>query len=321
MLGVAYVAAYLFLFVSMRRGIAYAVGTGLLFTALVAAVTSRCDFYWEDTILVAAHTASWSARHLVRQIAYFAFSYIGLVLLAVDALRDGEGLPRWPSLTDAMRRCLRPWEDRPVLPAPVDICLFCGCASLAVLLLRLGWSYGAFGSYWTHLLAPFPILYVFSSLAHRWKPWFTLPLLVSVATIVLVGLPWRDFRASVGSWRTIESIIRGHDAILNSPVVGGLLVENGRTVWDSGQTEYFPNSGTERARRIWEEYNAGVRSAIERQAFDAVLIEPQAGWKWLVGKEKFEQLYELQERFDLIMLRNQRWTVEYYLPRRREASP
>ena len=277
--------SYVFFLQSRMIGLLF---TGIWFTAfgmLLVAINVTMPFYLADVVGGLSGSSNpenlATTEYMFRQfVAFFGFiaGAIWLILLGILA-RLAEG-PTWKSLG------LR-WS-------------FAAYGSIVTGLILAAWLGHNKGNWlvsWFHLLLPFFIVW----LAECAPELDSLPRPISVLAIVGIGASaaytshhalWspRELRQITLSWNNIDQTIRPHARVLGSPVIVGLLIAQGREVFDSGHTGYFPLASSQAALslgslypprdkiiRIWDRYCEHLRSMIAKRQFDIIVQSPVDG--------------------------------------------
>jgi hypothetical protein len=162
----------------------------------------------------------------------------------------------------------------------------------------LGHNGGNWLLYWFHLLLPFFVIW----LAEQAADLDDLPIAISALAVLGVlasaaftahhGL-WspRELRQITAAWEEVDQAIQPHARVLGSPAITALLVAQGREVFDSGHTGYFPQANNPRALRlgsltiprahvteIWDRYCGHLRTLIANRHFDIIIQSPVDGY-------------------------------------------
>jgi hypothetical protein len=268
---------------------------GLLFTGvwlaalamLLVVINATMPFYLTDAVTAQSVAASApitleSTQYMLRQtVAFFVFiaGPVWLVLIG-SAARLTES-PAWESLG---------WRWSFGAYGSIVIGL--------ILVGKMGHNQGNWLVYFFHLLLPFFLIW----LAEQAPKLDDLPLAISGLAILGIcasaaftsyhGL-WsmRELRQIRAAWDEIDRVIQPHDRVLGSPAITGLLVAQGREVFDSGLTGYFPLANEPGALRlgnlteprakvseIWSRYCGHLRSLIVNRYFDIIVQSPIDGY-------------------------------------------
>jgi hypothetical protein len=293
-LGLAFVLTYVFIFQSKGKGLRYGIYAILGFLCTMAAMNAWGESYINNTFLIHVNVASSSADFLYRQLGTYLQCNLGLLGL----LLGSGGLWLWQgrsTLKDdfkaSLKTQLRDW-DAPLLPWNMGLFPWCSLLAFAIFYLSMGRHTGNWMVYLHQLLSPFLLLSLATVKidANSGTRRLILQGLASglialnVASVsssaFLPGLP-QDY---VASWQTLSTIVSQHQRIFNSPAIASLLLQQGKAVPDSGQSQYFIN-GMERQAKlsslfppnkaIVDRNNAylnQIEQAVTQRQYDLVII-------------------------------------------------
>jgi hypothetical protein len=326
-MSVGVVAAYMFLFVSKKKGLIY--GTGvlavLILTLLFINFFLKC--YFLDVILSNAGNSILSTSHMVEQstrfITIFLPSFL-MFLLAVFAKRGNHPLP-------AIKKNLAKQDwlnifhlDQPLLRLSLNYFWFFFLCSTAVVVCWLGRHMGSYMSYYFQLITPALVLGVFQHKdILRNHAVVTVPLiLINISIICLVALyPNRLSLSQEKEWKKLYQYLGNSSQVLNSPVLVPEMIRLGLMPVDSGQSEYFfsimpygpnPFAPDYKAVRLQGiNYLRSIRTKVLHQRFDHVMITFDPGYSPFAGRAVIDKYYDRVELLHLAMPQtNQYWTIE-----------
>jgi len=165
--------------------------------------------------------------------------------------------------------------------------VWAGSWSAFVLYFSLGRHSGAMLWYFFQLLSPFLLVgaaWAFNRI-ELW-PILCTPFLVLNLLTMTAGQDYKVFYDHRDGWPELTMVISKYQNILNSPLIASLLVEQGKPLYDNGQTEYFL-SGAERngwMRGFFKQddrvylqmlmFFKDIRSKIENKEFDLIILQP-----------------------------------------------
>ena len=270
-------------------------GLGLLFTGiwltafatLLLAVNATMPFYFTDVVAAqsvfsgATTITLASTEYMLRQVVAFFVFVAGVV---------------WLVLLGALVRLARcfAWKS---LGWRWSFATYGSLITGLILVGKLGHNEGNWLVYFFHLLLPFFVIW----LAEQAPQLDDLPLPISALAIIGIcasaaftsyrGL-WspREVRQIAAAWEEVDQVIRPYARVLGSPAITGLLVAQGREVFDSGLTGYFPLANAQGAFRlgslteprdriieIWDRYCIHLRALIADRQFDMIIQSPVDG--------------------------------------------
>ncbi len=277
--------SYVFFQYSRRIGLLF---TGIWFAAfgmLLVAINTTMPFYLADVVGVLSASANpeslATTEYMLRQfVSFFGFIAGPIWLILLGILARLAERPTWKSLG---------WRWS-----------FAAYGSVITGLILAGWIGHNEGNWlvsWFHLLLPFVVVW----LAEQAPELDDLPLPMSALAVVGIlasaaytsyDALWspRELRQITAAWEDIGQKIRPHARVLGSPAITGLLIAQGREVFDSGHTGYFPRANDPRAVRlgrltapreriieIWDRYCEHLRSMIAERQFDIIVQSPVDG--------------------------------------------
>jgi len=303
-LGVPYLASYIFLFVSKRKGVAYA---GLFFILLLVSIVTVNFFYpthFNSTILSHIERAGYVLNHVHRQFSSFIEFYSGILLgfLTVAFLH---GVKDW----ERIKKGLNPshWKlpkvhvlefPKPLVDLNLHLMVFCFLCSMLLIYFKLGGHGGSWLAYLYQLITPFLVVVIFLGakkgkvLNLIWIPF----IVMNLYTLTFNAFPVIEMRSK--EWEDVRRILASHQNIFNTPAIVSLLLEQKKEVFDSGHTEDFL-SGTTRNpllkkiaipnRQIvttYFQYLKNISDAIKVRKYDLIVLTKD--WSPMVFKELVE---------------------------------
>jgi hypothetical protein len=261
-LGLAFVLTYVFTFQSKGKGLRYVLYATLGFLGSMAAMNAWGESYINNTFLIHVNVASKSADFLYKQLSTYLQCNLGLLGL----LAGGSGFLLWQGrshLKSHLKASLKPqltsWEH-PLFQWDMGLFPWCSWLAFTIFYISMGRHTGNWMVYLHQLLSPFLLLSLAGVGKQIYEDSASIRRLViqglasglivlNVASVTstefLPGLP-KDY---VASWQTLSTIVSQHKRIFNSPAIAALLLQQGKPVPDSGQSQYFIN-GVERKAKL-----------------------------------------------------------------------
>lgn len=334
-LSIPYVAVYLFLFVSKQKAILYGILSFVLLAFTALAVNAIYETYFLNTFINHINAATDDRDYLGMQLALFwnynAGIMLGFLVFAflavVDRLGGNPGTnPGVATTLKVPTGRMSIWDiQKPLLGYDFPLSLYCLILSFGIFYFKLGRHIGNIMTYAYQLITPFLLIYAFSL--------FNLPLkklrlakvigdysyvlllpciLLSLFLLYSSASYLKDSRKWLGleGWMAVEEILLAHEEVLNSAVLASLLVEQDKTVYDNGQTEYFQYSqysydwlagvlpSNSEISMQWNRYENSMIQIVEEQGFDAVIIDT------LISRPYYASLQEhyfLKDTIELCM--------------------
>ena len=139
-------------------------------------------------------------------------------------------------------------------------------------------------------------------------------------------LTFARFAAAERAFARVARLVEGHQNVLGSTEVAGLLALAGRPVVDSGQSEYFEDTALERPlpgvvpaallHARWDGFVAAMADDISAERFDLIVRSRRHG---LIPRDLVAEHYRVTDTVDLdFAWASQRWPVDLWTPRRRD---
>ena len=303
-------AAYVFVYVSRPRGLAYGLTGVAAAVLLLFALTTFYPAYVSLSVVGNAQTGYGAAGHLWRQTSdWLVFSLpltLGLILLALPGV--------------AGARSFRGWRT------PPPVFAFGAAANAGVFFYLLGWHPGAHMTYLFQLVTPALILAVWPPIGRSAWPRAVVAAALPLAFVLnahYFPLTFARFAAAEQGFARVSRLVEGEEHVLGSTEVAGLLALAGRPVFDSGQSEYFWETALELpvpglvpaslVRARWDEFVAAMEGDIRSARFGLIIRSRRHG---LIPPDLLMQYYRQTGTIDLdFAWANQRWPVDLWAPR------
>jgi hypothetical protein len=299
-LSLALLGLYLFLFEGKLKALVFGGLAGLALAAVIAATDAAYECYFTETFFApkAAATRSWA--HLRTVGGSFLWQNFGFVLVLLTRLagafrgRDGagDGVSRAVSPGPAFAAALKAplLAQRGDLPWLAIIC----CA--AAIVFSLGLNEGNDVLYYHQLISPF-LLWIAVRTADTQPGRFRPGSLALAANLVLLVAQAPSFpRDASAEWRALGALVAPASDVFTAPHLSHLAQRSGKTVYDSGQTEYaFAPEGwnPSRVAGAYRERNRAfieqILTKIRARRFDRVIINP--GLCPFLPLREFQQYY------------------------------
>lgn len=330
-LSLPYIALYLFIFKSKKKGIRYGL-LGLIYLGItILTLNYFFDFYFNNTIFVYLNIklAGISFDYAIGQLSNYIIQNLGIiiVLLAITLLG-------WKNWLKALRQFnvidfkqnlnkLNVFEiGEPMLKINCDLFAFCLIFSLILFCLKLGQFTGSWMGYTYHLISPFFIIVafqIFGKLTHR-----HLALVLFVVFLNLLFIFPQSFitKNTYKDWDKVITLISQHQNIFNSPAIAPILAEQGKKVYDSGHSEYFivgaerkvfnisfPSDARVTAR--YNEYMDEVYNSLKTKKYDLIVLTKDYS---PLPENLLKQCYKYQETLPISMLAD-KWKLDIWKPK------
>lgn len=269
----------------------------------VALMSLWGESYINNTFLIHVNVATRSAKFLHLQLHTYAMANLSLLALI------GVGLG-WS------------WQShfkRLVKKRTIGLFPWCALLSFGIFYLSLGRHTENWIVYLYQLFSPFCLLTMamaatslYCSAQPLWKQYLVNVLLViNLASVASADSLPKLPSGYQESWQALSQLTANHQRILNSPLLTSLLIQQGKPVYDSGQSEYFVQGVAEttplnrmlpnRARIIARQnaYITAIEQDIRQQAFDLVVLTQNHSM--LVSENYLRQYYEKKRSITAVM--------------------
>jgi hypothetical protein len=303
--GIIYVIGYLLLRRHLRKATVAAILYGAALLALAGLASSIGDAYFYDTVFVnLGYAGTWNWPHVLAQVLRLTVVNLPLFLClgyAVFASRSGDA---------HSSSTFPPGITR--IPRDLQYLLFAAACSLAIL-LRIAHNGGS-GEYFTHLLTPILLVGAYQFLASR-----GLMAAVLIAGILQLAILVPHFPHShAREWQAVRDTIAIETSVLHSPSTVELAITRGETVFDSGQTEFFPGGlkkGGEhypQAGKVWADFQTDLLGRVARKEFSLVLLN--ANMPAIIERDQLRHYYSLCGALPAPIYRNPENMLELWRP-------
>jgi hypothetical protein len=301
LLGLVFLLLYVLMFRSIAKALKFGAVAAVGLAGAIALMSLWGESYFNNTFLVHVNVATRSTEFLYRQLrAYGLANFSALLLLGVSLGWN------WRS---HLKQLLRRWE--------IGLFPWCALLSFGAFYLSLGRHTENWLVYLYQLFSPFCLLTMAMAAktlyrSDLWKRYLVSALLViNLASVSsadsLPKLP-ADY---LQSWQELSQLLAGHQRIFNSPILTSLLIEQGKPVYDSGQSEFFiqgasgetaltqmmPNRPEVIARN--NEYLSNIETAITHQSYDLVILTQNRSP--LVSEKFLRQYYQKKRSITAVM--------------------
>jgi hypothetical protein len=324
------VASFLFLFVSKKKGVIYALFFLLLFAASFVLVRSIFPLYFFNTILVNMSMSWLSTAHLWNQLSNLFFGFWPILVVSIIFLA-AERMDNKPELAQIQKRKDRAnildWQ-RPLFDYTFDYCLYLFLCALLAFVFILGRHMGNDMNYAYQLLVPTYLCWFAGKInfGKKFTALFTLLILFNLFSWQGVLLDPRMLeQKNSKEWAHFFSYVDSSSNILNSQIETSEVMRLGLTPIDAGQTivyylvKPFPdnllvNASYESIVADGFKYTKFIDQSIQAQKFDLVVSVKEKGAFYHV--KRLEDYYTPVDEIRLDMPQSsQAWTVLIWKPK------
>jgi hypothetical protein len=333
LLAVGVVGAYIFLFVSKKKGMIYVVGVFGSLAFILYTITIFLECYFLDVILNNAGNASLLTSHMLIQSMRFVAIFLPIFLVLIiafftDLSKNTNRLSDQSGSLEKQDGLDISHPDRPLFDHSMNYFGFYFLCASAIVIFWLGKHVGSYMSYYFQLITPALVLLVFQSRNIFYKyPVMAVPLILLNLYLICfyVLYPNKLSPSQEEEWEKLYQYLRASNQVLNSPVLVSEMIHLGMLPVDSGQSEYYFNTLPYRSNPFTPDYEAVkqeginyqrlVRSRVLNQKYDHVLITFDEGFSPFAGHTLINNHYDRIELIQVSMPQtDQHWTIEINMP-------
>jgi hypothetical protein len=328
-IGFGIVAAYVFMFVSKRKGVLYSLLFMLAFSIVFIGVRVRSDAYFIDTLVSNLSNTQLSSVHMLIQLSEMCLEFLPTIVLAgiLLFLNLPASKPTPTPQTGLLWRVNFSEWNTAWLCMPVNYFAFAFVVCFLIFVYPLGMHLGNYMNYAYQILLPPFILWVLSALNRKSRVSviaFGL-LLINIMSMeyILLHPDFLRQKESAG-WNKLYQCINDYQRVVNSPVMASTLIERGSLPTDSGQTQYyfqikpysewkFIGPGYETIEGNAIAYHSTLQDAVRSQQFDGIFITQRA--TNLLPPALIDEYYVRVDTITLDMPQtHQTWDIEIWEP-------
>lgn len=323
------VASFLFLFVSKKKGVLYALFFFVLLAASFVLVRLLFPLYFFNVLIVNSSMSWLSYAHMWNQLSNLFFRFWPMLLVSIIFLTKKQ-MEKKPELSgvqiDKDLVNFLDWQS-PLFKFAFDYCLYLFLCALLAFVFLLGRHMGNDMNYAYQLLIPTGLCWFGIKIDYGKK----IPVLFTV--LILINLfSWQGGLLDLGKleqrnskeWARFYSYIQSASNILNSQIEASEVVRLGLTPIDTGQTivyyqvKPFPDNllvdaSYETIALDGFRYTKFIDQSIQKQKFDLVVSVKEKGVFYHI--KRLGEYYSVVDEIELVMPQSsQRWTVLIWKP-------
>jgi len=274
-LSIFYLTLYLFICKSKKDAIKYGILSLIVLIIAILGINHFFETYFNNTLWINVNVAGNTFKYAFQQVYEYARINWGIIFIFLVSIFYA--IVDWHK-DDLIHRTIK-WKclnldffnlNQPLINFDIGLINFCLILSLFLFLCKFGQHQGSWLTYIHQLISPFLLLVTFGvfkpQIKNRNKSWLSLILtllvflnLLSISSSQL--LPRPDY--SLKEWNNLRALLLPHQHIFNSPAIVSILIEQGKKVYDSGQSEYFLRSSAN--QEFWDVFMPGNRIKIKQK--------------------------------------------------------
>jgi hypothetical protein len=326
--GLPIIIIYLFLVVSKRRAVLFG-GFSIIFIAfIVLLISSILPSYFINTFYANLQSEKDSINHLLNQIHDYFDETFALVIIwfffafkrLYNFVNRAQDLSKeYISHGSFYFFDIKHFQN-PLILLPIKFMPF-ALIIIIMVLFKMGLHIGRFFGYFAELLTPLLIIVVFSYLENSSKSRKSVLLLCIILFnifLTLFALP-RLPNTNQKEWAEWETIITHHKHIYACPPLTHILDRCGKTLYDTGSSEYFQEaiSGTPQKlagslQNLVNQYQKELKEKVESQYFDIIIIRKDQKPFWDIN-DLVSQYYFVSDEKQLPMPK--KWKISIWKPK------
>lgn len=331
LLSVIIVTAYLFLFVSKKRGFWYGFLTIMALLTISIVVRKVFECYFLHTIFNSASNASdsdsikWMFYQILRFTKIFWPIGIMYLILTIYELANERKRIR-NNIFNFWRHFDFLHAEKPLINIKTNFFVFFFFVSTITIVLLLGQNRGNDMVYLFQLMAPPLIIFSFQGLYSDFRLGsITVPLvLINLAALCFFVLYPNNPKPYASSWNKLNELVESSQRILNSPLLVSKMIQQNMNPIDSGSSEFYfstkpyPTNYLAPDYKIVKQQGIDYLKEVERrvinQDFDRIMITKD--YSPFCSTEIISLYYELVDNVSLYLPQSdQNWVVQVWVPR------
>jgi hypothetical protein len=284
LVGIVYVAGYLFVFLSKRTAVYYFALAMALWVSSLLVVHRIYPAYLNDCLFHHMGVASYTRLHVYEQLEAYRSRNLYLMLVVVGLVVAALRRIRYRRLRIDVTH-----PDQPLLNG-VRANLYFELSALLIFLIffyKIGGHSGSWGGVYLNLLcSPVLILLV----AEKFESFTTPRWLQYVAAIGLVAFMVKNGKLQhEGSQRLpeyakqislLERAMASKQQVMNSEFTASIAVAQNREIYESGHSEYFITGNNKYSKFVYgdeiadtnQRYLQDIKRKVESKYFDVILV-------------------------------------------------
>lgn len=329
MIGFGVVAAYVFIFVSKRKGVIFSLLFLAAFSMSFLAVRNIFELYFIDTLISNLSNAELSSAHMQNQLRQLYMELLPVVLLAgILLLLNRPGFSSTAVLQEKFRWKANVSEwDAPLALMPLNYFAFVFIACFLIFVYGLGPHLGNYMTYAYQIILPPFILWVLQALNTKWRvsilAWGLLSINILSLEYMLLN-PSFLHQWESAAWNKLYQYVNDVQYVANSPVMVSALIERAIPPVDSGQTQYYfkiqpyPEQkligpGYETIKGDGIAYRFALLNDVRQHKFDRIFITQRA--RNLLPVDLVAEYYVQVDTLTVEMPQtHQTWNIEIWEP-------
>jgi len=336
---IPFVFIYIFIFVSKRKALWYAVISVLFILLMILSVSLIYETLFNNSFFHPKNMAVYDFSHMKDQLIRYLKVNVYLFLIIILSITIIVKSFSYEISKTATRKFFKTvsskflfnkniniFRNEPLIKTNYDLLFgFVFLFSLILFIVKLGGNIGnGRGAYLYHLASAFLVLTTFQLVrTSNVKLFKSVVAILLIYTLTYQFKPIRfDYAISVTCFEKIEELIRKSNNPLNSPEVVSIMIDQNKTVLNSGHSEYFKTgvsdlsllTGASRnVEKREEEFEKGLNNEIINKKFDVILLTKGNHYR-LIDTAALTQYYQCADTICAYMP-SKEWKIELWYPK------
>ncbi len=337
---IPFIGIYMFLFVSKKRALLYALVSLIFLSVTMLIVAAMYESFHNNSLFHSINIATYEFSHMKNQLMQYAKVNVYIILIMIvssffilknylDKNQNNNSGKFFSNIRNNFffTRSLNIFGNEPLVKTKYDflfglVCLF----STFLFIVKLGGHVGnGRGAYLYHIASPFLILTAFQLVkASNDKLLSSIVAVLLIYTLANQFKPARyDFKESVSCYEKLEEIIDQSKNPLNSAEIVSIMIEKNKSVYNSGHSEYFRVGLGSLSRLAGDsikvaerevEFEKNINDQILSKNFDVIFLTKGNHYR-LIDSVSLIQNYQCTDTLCAYMpMKN--WRIETWYPKK-----
>jgi hypothetical protein len=338
-LSLLYLTLYLFIFKSKKSGIEQGILSLILLVTTFLAINQQFEAYFNNVLWINYYIAGQDFSYAFKQLYAYIQTNFGIIFSFLFCLFLSETVykkkPPFLQLKYYRNLSFNFFDlKQPLIQTNFDFINFSLFISLLIFLFKFGQHWGSWLIYIHHLISPFLILISIIALDKQIKKSKNKLIILILNFLIvfnLLSVSSPQFLLpldyNLKDWNRLRALVSQHQHIFNSPAIASILIEQGKKVYDSGQSQYFAlstkrpdfldsilfpkrNQLQERHQEFLQEITNDVKS----KKYDLIVLTK--GYSPFISEKLLKKYYQYQETLiaPMSVKTKQNWKLDIWKP-------
>ncbi len=338
-LSLLYLTLYLFSFKSKKSGIEQGALSLFLLIITILVINQKFETYFNNVLWINYYIAGQDFSYVFKQLYAYSQTNFGIIFSLLFCV--------FLSGAVSQKKCqhfqLKYYKNlkvsffdlkKPLIQADFDFINFSLFISLLIFLFKFGQHWGSWLIYIHHLISPFLILISIIALDKQIKKSKNKLITISLNILLIFNLLsvsspqfLLPLDYNLKDWSRLRALVSQHQHIFNSPAIASILIEQGKKVYDSGQSQYFALS-TKRPdfldsilfpkrnqiQKRHQEFLQEITEDVKSKKYDLIVLTK--GYSPFISEKLLKKYYRYQETLiaPMSVKTKQNWKLDIWKP-------